>query len=383
MKKLFLICSLSLLSSLFGVDYLLPSQQAAKNQIGIGVSSDNWMAYLYGIRSATHAGVGNSLLNDILVNHPVPTNGNLLKTTGMIDMSTYPLVSKFNLLVSPTRYAALPFGENFLIKNQNLFPTIQSAIDYALSFTNDNTLNRWTIFVDPGTYNEDLTIGGATYATGADIAMSITLAALGKVTIGTGAAITVTWNVTKNNLAGEGRYPSLFFTAYRTNDTSYNARWILTNGLTFNRANTGNPHGVLTTVLLQMQYTTINGPVDLSRANGVANSSGCVFDLFECVFNSTFNGGTTASSILMNAQGCVFNGLLTANQYHNINGCKISAGMTCSGGNYSGTAEGVYGIYRSTLNGTFGPVGATYLIDHFTNDFSPGAVYTGIRTIMQ
>lgn len=380
--KIFLMCILLNFSALFGVDYLLQQQQNAKKQIGLGILTDNWIPYIYGFSQMQVYDVGNPLINYILSNSgPVPTNGVLLYTDGMIGLPTYPLVSKFSLLVSPSLYnSTLPANEAILIKNQNLFGTIQSAINYAVNFANDNTLNRWTILVAPGTYLENLTIGGLTYATGADIAISISLAALGKVTVGDGTSTgAVACNMTRNNLAGGGRYQSIMFTSYRTNDINYNARWIITKGFTFNRADTGNPHGALSTVLMQLQYTTINGAVDLSLVNGTSGSTGCFFDLFECVFGSTFKGGT--GGILMDAQGCVFNGLLTVNQYHNINGCNLANGMTCPGSVYNSTSEGIFGIYRSTLLGTF--TATQIYIDHFTNSFSSTATYVGTKIIMQ
>jgi hypothetical protein len=385
MKKLFLICTLLFCHTLHSADILLQQQQLAKYQVGVGISTNNWLPYIYGFSLMQQNYIGNPLINYILGNSgPVPANGALLYTDGMVGLPTYPLVSKFAILVSPSLYnSTLPSNEAILIKNQNLFGTIQSALNFAVvNYANKDTYNRWTILVDPGTYTESLQIGTNAWP-GADIAVSVTLAALGKVTVNGNIACNMTRN-DQNTITSNSRYQSILFTALRTDSANYNARWIVTGTFTFNRANAISPYlpqQSLSTVLLQLQYMTINGAVDLSLVNNVSGSTGCYFDLFECVFNSTFIGGT--GGILLDAQGCVFNGLLTVNQYHNIHNCKM-VGMTCAS-MYNSQAEGIAGIYRSTLTGAYTcNAGQRIYIDHFTDGFSPAATYptAGSKKIM-
>jgi hypothetical protein len=386
MKKLFLICSLFIFSHLFSADDLLVQQQLAKYQIGVGVSTNNWIPYVYGVNQLSATDVGTPLTNYILGSVTAPAG--VVSTTGMVNLPTYPLASKFTLLVNPAVYNSFPATENILIKDTNLFDTIQAAVNYAVNYANNGTLNRWTILVAPGTYLENLNIGGVNFAT-ADKAMSITLAALGKVTLGNGAGTgSVIWSLTRNSIQSGARYPSLMFTAYRTDSTDYNARWIITMGFNFNRMNLGNPSGALSTVLLQLHYVTINGPVDFSYVDLLPGAGGCMCDFLECVFNQTVFISPTTSTFgyLMAAQGCVFNQLVTSYYYHKILGCVFQNGMTCNDV-YAGTGEGIYGIYRSKLTGTFNSnaVAKKIYIDHFTDTASPTATYlpAGNKQIMQ
>ena len=233
MKKIFLALWIGSASLLFGVDDLSQQQQTAKLSSGLGVQWNQSYPYIYGVHEMNVTGVGTPLINYILGTVSSPPIA-LVNTTGMINATNLPMISKRILLVSPSQYnAPLPSGENILIKNVNLFGTIQSAIDYAINSVVPTVIDRrWTILVEPGTYLENLSIQGP--GASAIQTVNITLAALGLVTLGDGVTTgNVTWNQADVvGLSGQ-RYPSLLITVYRTSSTHYNARWILTNNFIY------------------------------------------------------------------------------------------------------------------------------------------------------
>ena len=370
MKRLFSLAGLILLFfPLFGVDQLLSEQQAAKELVGVGLKTNNWIPYFIGVQEMQATGVGKDLIDYITSYYvPHPTGGTILNTTGMIGLPTFPVVGKYMLLVDPSVYSSLSPNEKILVKDQNLFSTIQSAINFVLSDpTNTTSLNRWTILVAPGTYLENLTIGTA----GApSTSVSITLAALGTVILGDGSSTgTVNWTVGLNTLLSGARYQGLMFTVYRTADTNYNARWtIKKNFNTFRAASFPS----FKTLLMQLHYTTVMGTV---------TATGAVTDLFECVFDNAISiDPTNTASYLMVAQGCLFKGHVSVYNICKINGCIFQNGI--SGHNtYVSTSENIYGFYRSQIAGSCTMTTGSFLLDAFTNNASTATFSS--KTIMQ
>jgi hypothetical protein len=359
MKKLFMISSFIYCSLLFGADTLLESQQAAKQSVGQGVQQNQSYPYIYGVHQMNLTGVGTPLINYILgtiSSSPVA----LINTTGMIGTATLPMISQFTLLVSPSKYnSALPSDENLFIKNVNLFGTIQSAIDKAVQDPNNSTtLSRWTILVEGGTYLENLTIqrpGPLPTQT-----ISITLAALGTVTLGDGVATgNVTWFVAKNPTipGGSARYPSLLFTVYRTNDTNYNARWIINKNYTVTRSTAD-------TFLMQLHYVTLNGTLTTDPLR---------IDFFECVFAKPVSiSPLNISSAIYGMQGCLFKDVVQTYYYSKVVGCVFQNGMQCQSFSASNSAtEGVAGFFRCKMTGTFSMAGVGandyYYVDPFSD----------------
>jgi hypothetical protein len=364
MKKWLFIFGMCSLNLLFGFTGQQAEQQLAKYNVGRGELLNQSYPYIYGFHEMNVTGVGTPLINYILSTITSPPIA-LTNTTGMINAATLPIISKYMLLVSPARYnASLPAGENMLIKDMNLFGTIQSAINFAVQ-SPDNTAVfgvRWTILVDPGTYLENLAIqrpGPLATQT-----ISITLAALGLVTLGDGAATgNVNWFVDNNPFLTGQRYPSLLFTVYRTNDTNYNARWIITNNFTFTRK-----VGFAGTTLMQLHYVTLQGTLtcDFIRA-----------DFYECVFAKPVSiAPANTGSYLYGAQGCLFKDVVQTYYYGKVVGCVFLNGMQCNHFNLFGVySETAAGFYRSQLQGNFTMVSADkYYIDKFTDAASSATI---------
>ena len=367
MKKIFLalwICSVSLL---FGVDDLSQRQQTTKLSTGQGVQWDQPYSYIYGVHQMNVTGVGTPLINYIVGTISSPPIA-LLNTTGMINATTLPMISKHILLVSPNQYnAPLPSGENILIKNVNLFGTIQSAIDYAVNAVIPTVINRrWTILVEPGTYLENLSMQGP--GASAIQTVNITLAALGLVTLGDGITTgNVTWKQADVvGLSGQ-RYPSLLMTVYRTSDTNYNARWIISNNFTFTRA-------TAFTALMQLHYVTLQGTLTADPVRAY---------FCECVFEKPVTiTPLSSSSYLYGAQGCLFKDVVKTYYYQNIVGCIFQNGMQCNNFNSGSYSETMAGILRSQLSGNFTMVSTNkYYIDKFTDAASPTAVIANKQVI--
>lgn len=354
---------------------LLKEQQVAKVEFGQAVASGSLADYIFAVNQMTITGVGSDLINYLTSKYPIP--GDPPKViVGMNNLPFLPVISTYTLYVSPTVFnAPLAPGESILVKGQNLFKTIQSAIDFAVNFpTTPTTLSRWTILVDPGTYLENLSIGTELSPS---FAVSITLAALGKVILGDGVSTgNVSWVPGPNSFIVPGRvqFPGIMFSVYRTADTNYNARWNITQNFTVDVTRLTN---LFIEPLFILQYVTLQGILNAPTAPGIGN--GFLFSFQECVFNqSVFVDPNSIYSFLISTQGSLFQGLVSVKSYAKILGCVFTGGMFINTGLDPGSPDIMpQGFYRSQLIESPSGPGYTsggptifYYLDQFTQDAS-------------
>ena len=342
---------------------------ADKAQVDNAVLTSNSQQYINGIYKLNIDGADTAMISAIVRGYASPPVA-LLNTNGMIGAPHLPVTGKYMLLVSPTRYAApLPPGEHILRKDVTLFGTIQSAIDYAVNNPITPTIfSLWTILVDPGTYLENLLIQRTPY--NPTQTASITLAALGPVTLGDGFTTgDVSWYVDNNPPMSSARYPGLMITVYRTDDTNYNARWTITKNFRMSRA-----AGYARNTMLQFHYVTLMGSLI---------SDAVIATFSECIFYKDVNiQPANTGSYIMGSQGTIYFDTVSSYYISKMINCKFLNGITCNQTYISGS-EGLFGFYRCVLQGTFTMSGVNpFYIDHFTDDASPSATYSN-KTIMK
>lgn len=102
MRNLLIIVTILLCTHLQGNRTV---QLADKAQVDAAVETNNVQSFINGIYRMNQDGFGTAMIDSILNGYPsTPTA--LLNTTGMINAETLPVIGKYMLLVSPSRYSA-------------------------------------------------------------------------------------------------------------------------------------------------------------------------------------------------------------------------------------------------------------------------------------
>lgn len=244
----------------------------------------------------------------------------------------------------------------------NPYPTINAALAQVQGIASAPNVT-YTLLIAGGTYNEDVVVNQA--------GLSVSGPAIALVPLSDVVVTSFTWNYDAAQT-----HPCVAIRTIDTHTSDPIARFIITSTCTIDAGNSNNGFG-----LFEMS----------AKVGGAMTTASIGFDntiylnLYNCDLQTISTVASSVRTILLSAENCTFNGLVSVASYGRIQACDITSGMTIqqapSNSLFGFTPNTSLGIFSSRCAGVFQPLAPSpahfFYVDPATHYWFHGTPFGG------